>query len=127
MGTDRPFTSTAAADVVGAVSTVLGGVLLLPGDAGGRWLGLEKVDGRRRRELGALDLGLGIAILASRATTSRWAIVAARTLLHLVFAREYVRAGNRIAAGGMGALFAVDAGIAVSLRNPGPKATQRVV
>jgi len=58
MGTDRPFTSTVAADVVGAVSTVLEG----PG-----------------------------------------------------------------AAGGMGALFAVDAGIAVSLRSPGPKATQRVV
>lgn len=107
---------SAAADGVGAVSVALGGLLTFTSDTGRRWLGLTGTGVTRSRILGAADLGLGIAILASRASRSRWVAVAARSLLHLVFAREYVRSDHRRSAAAMCALFVIDAGIAAGLR-----------
>lgn len=109
-------TTGAAADAVGAVSAGLGGLLVLAPDPGGRWLGLDHTDLPRRRVLGILDLGLGVTILAGRAAPWRWGAVAARSLLHLGFAHQYVRNGRPASAAAMCALFALDAGIATSLR-----------
>jgi hypothetical protein len=105
-----------AADVVGTVSAVLGGLLTFAPDAGRRWLGLTGTGVARSRALGAADLGLGIAIIAGRSSRSRWRVVAARSLLHLVFAREYVRGDHRRSALAMCALFILDASIAAGLR-----------
>ncbi|SDD05597.1 hypothetical protein SAMN04489747_0061 [Auraticoccus monumenti] len=99
---------------------VLGGLLGVFPHAGGRWLGLDGTDVARRRALGAADLGLGITIIAGRSAPWRWRAVAARSLLHLVFAGEYVRTGRRPAAVAMGALFLLDSGIAAGLRRPPP-------
>ncbi|WP_441903098.1 hypothetical protein [Microbacterium sp.] len=69
-----------------------------------------------RRALGTADLGLGITIIAGRSSRWRWRAVAARALLHLLFAREYVRNSRRRSAVAMCALFIIDAGIAIGLR-----------
>lgn len=107
---------TIAADGVGAVSTALGGLLVVAPRTGGRRLGLSGTSVSRRRVLGAADLGLGITIIAGRSSSWRWSAVAARSLLHLLFAREYLRGGRRLAAAAMWALFVIDAGIAAGLR-----------
>lgn len=107
---------SAAADAVGAVSVGLGGLLAFFPSTGRQWLGLAGTGVTRSRVLGAADLGLGIAIIASRSSRSRWRAVAARSLLHLVFAREYVRDDRRRSAVAMCALFIIDADIAVGLR-----------
>ncbi|MFC7400776.1 hypothetical protein [Citricoccus sp. GCM10030269] len=109
-------TFTTAADAVGAVSTVLGTLLVVAPQTAARRLSLPGSRDKRHRALGAADLGLGIAIMASRSAQWRWTTVAARSLLHLVFAREYLYAGNRLGAGAMGLLFVVDGGIAYGLR-----------
>ena len=106
-----------AADGVGAVSVALGGFLSVAPLTSGRWLGLTDTDIVGRRALGTADLGLGITIIAGRSSRWRWRAVAARALLHLLFAREYVRNSRpaqrrRDAA----ALFIIDAGIAIGLR-----------
>ena len=88
----------------------------MPGFSAGRRLGLTDTDVRRRRMLGTTDLALGITILAGRSSRRRWLAVAARALLHLLFAREYLRNGRRQSAVAMCALFVVDAGIAWGLR-----------
>ncbi|MGJ9421176.1 hypothetical protein [Aeromicrobium sp. CF3.5] len=107
---------TTAADGVGAASTVLGGLLAVAPQAGGRWLGLADTSVAERRALGTADLGLGITIIAARSSRRRWCAVSARSLLHLVFARTYLRTGRRDHAAAMCALFVVDAGIAMGLR-----------
>ncbi|MFC7376852.1 hypothetical protein ACFQS2_06935 [Brachybacterium sp. GCM10030267] len=109
-------TVTVAADGVGAVSTVLGGLLTIAPLTSGRWLGLADTDAGHRRLLGITDLGLGITILAGRSSPRRWCAVASRSLLHVAFAREYSRHGRRSAAVAMCALFVIDAGIAAGLR-----------
>lgn len=108
-----------AADGVGAVSTVLGGLLLVAPHTGGRWLGLSGTSVSRRRVLGAADLGLGlgITIIAGWSSSWRWSAVAVRSLPHLLFAREYLRSARRPAATAMGALVVIDAGIATGLRS----------
>lgn len=108
-------TLTIAADAVGATSTVLGGLLAFAPSTGGRWLGLAHTDRRRKRVLGTLDLGLGVAIIAGRSTRWRWSAVAARSLLHLGFAQQYARNGRPRSATAMCALFAIDAAIAGGL------------
>ncbi|GAA4916967.1 hypothetical protein [Nesterenkonia rhizosphaerae] len=107
---------TVVADAVGAVSVGLGGFLAIAPLTGGRRLGLEETTLEGRRILGTADLALGIAIIAGRSSPQRWRTVAARSLLHLVFAREYMRNIRKRHAVGMCALFAVDAGIALGLR-----------
>ncbi|WP_341975415.1 hypothetical protein LTA6_000029 [Microbacterium sp. LTA6] len=107
---------TVAADAVGVVSAVLGGLLAFTPYMAGRWLGLADTSVNGRRTLGAVDLSLGIAIIAGRTTRWRWCAVAVRSLLHLVFAREYARNGRRISAFAMCALFGIDAGITIALR-----------
>lgn len=62
--------------------------------------------------LGTADLPLGIAIIAGRSSPQRWRTVAARSLLHLVFAREYMRNSRKRHAVVLRALFTIDAGIA---------------
>ncbi|MGJ9414277.1 hypothetical protein ACHAAC_16365 [Aeromicrobium sp. CF4.19] len=113
---------TIAADGVGTASTVLGGLLAVAPRTGGRWLGLADTSVTGRRALGTADLGLGITIMAARSSRRRWRAVLARSLLHLVFAREYVRTGRRDNAVAMGALFVLDAGIATGLREEGHSA-----
>lgn len=105
-----------AADGVGVVSVCLGGFLTVAPHVGGRRLGLSDTDSKRRRALGAADLVLGIAIIASRSSPRRWRAVAARALFHLLFAREYMRSDRRHIAVAMCGLFVLDAGIAVGLR-----------
>ncbi|MGO1628838.1 MULTISPECIES: hypothetical protein [unclassified Microbacterium] len=105
-----------AADGVGAVSVALGGFLSVAPLTSGRWLGLTDTDIVGRRALGTADLGLGITIIAGRSSRWRWRAVAARALLHLLFAREYVRNSRRRSAVAMCALFIIDAGIAIGLR-----------
>ncbi|MDQ0727842.1 hypothetical protein [Microbacterium sp. W4I20] len=105
-----------AADGVGTVSAVLGGLLTFAPETGRRWLGLTGTGVARTRVLGAADLSLGIAIIATRSSRSRWRAVACRSLLHLVFAGEYVRGDHRRSAMAMCVLFVLDAGIAVALR-----------
>ncbi|WGW10640.1 hypothetical protein LWF01_10875 [Saxibacter everestensis] len=107
---------TIAADGVGAVSASLGGILTIAPLTGGRWLGLTDTPVNCRRVLGTADLALGITIIASRPSRWRWRAVAARSLLHLVFAREYKRTSRRHNAVAMCALFVIDAGIAIGLR-----------
>lgn len=107
---------TTAADGVGALSAVLGGLLAVAPHRGGRWLGLADSSVSCRRVLGAADLGLGVTIIAGRSSSWRWSAVAVRSLLHLCFAREYLRGGRRLAAAAMGALLVIDAGIAAGLR-----------
>ncbi|MGM1029426.1 MAG: hypothetical protein ACQEWM_06065 [Actinomycetota bacterium] len=111
---------TIAADGVGMVSTVLGGLLTVAPRRSGRSLGLVGTDVTCRRALGVADLSLGIAIMAGRSRPWRWSAVAARSMLHLVFAGEYIRSGRRRSAAGMCALFAIDAGIAAGLRERTP-------
>ncbi len=105
-----------AADGVGAVSAVLGGILTIAPLAGGRWLGLTDADVKRRRVLGTADLALGITIIAGRSSRWRWRTVGIRALLHLLFAHEYMRNNRRHNAVAMCALFIIDAGIAIGLR-----------
>lgn len=107
---------TIAADAVGAVSAALGGVLTIAPLTGRRWLGLTRTEVESARMLGTADLALGITIIAGRLSRWRWRAVAARALLHLLFAREYARNNRRRHAVAMCALFAIDAGIAVGLR-----------
>lgn len=107
---------TVAADGVGAVSAALGGLLLIAPPTGGRWLRLTDTEVRRRRVLGGADLALGITIIVGRSSPWRWRAVGARAVLHLLFAREYVRSSRRHHAVAMCALFVIDAGIAVGLR-----------
>lgn len=113
--TDRPGL-TVAADAVGAVSMILGGPLAAAPRRGARRLELDATSEARARALGAADLGLGVAILAGRSASRRWAAVAARSALHLAFASEYVRSDRARAAAAMCALFAIDAGVASGLR-----------
>ena len=115
-------TLTIAADGVGTTSTILGGLLAFAPSTGGRWLGLAHTDGMRKRVLGTLDLGLGVAIIAGRSTRWRWSAVAARSLLHLGFAHQYARNGSPLGATAMCALFATDAAVAGGLYmvNTGP-------
>lgn len=108
---------TIAADAVGTVSAALGGLLTIAPVAGGPWLGLPETDAGCRRMLGTADLALGVAILAGRSSHRRWTVVAARALLHLLFAREYMRNRSRRSAVAMCALFVIDAGIALGLRS----------
>lgn len=105
-----------AADAVGLASAGLGGFLTVAPDAAGRRLGLTATRTTPRRVLGVIDLTLGLAIIAGRSSHRRWDAVAVRALLHLVFAREYVRADRRGAAVAMCALFVIDSGIALALR-----------
>lgn len=105
-----------AADGVGAVSAALGSFLTITPLMGGRWLGLADTDVKRRRVLGTADLALGIAIIVGRSSRWRWCAVAIRALLHLLFAREYMRNRRRHHAVAMCALFIIDAGIAIGLR-----------
>lgn len=107
---------TIAGDVVGTASAALGGLLAFAPHTGGRWLGLARTDRRKNRVLGTLDLGLGVAIIASRSTHWRWSAVAARSLLHLGFAHQYALNRRPRCAAAMCALFAIDAGIAISLK-----------
>ncbi len=107
---------TIAADAVGAVSAALGGVLTIAPLTGGRWLGLTGTEVESARMLGTADLALGITIIAGRSSRWRWRAVAARALIHLLFAREYARNNRRRHAIAMCALFVIDAGIAVGLR-----------
>lgn len=107
---------TAAADVVGAVSVLLGGLLLAAPRMSGRWLGLSDTTVAGRRALGAADVGLGVTIMAGRSTPWRWRAVAARSALHLVFAVAYARGGRTGHVVGMTALFAIDASVAAGLR-----------
>ncbi len=107
---------TSAADAVAAVSMVLGSFLALAPHTAARRLGLPVVNERRHRRLGLADLGLGVTIIAGRSAQWRWIAVAARSALHLVFAREYLRSGNRVGAVAMGMLFLIDAGIANGVR-----------
>lgn len=109
-------TLTVAADGVGAVSASLGGFLTVAPLTGGRRLGITNTDIKHRRLLGVADLVLGIAIIAGRSSPRRWRAVAARALLHLLFAREYMRSNRRHSAVAMYALFVIDAGIAIGLR-----------
>ncbi|MDP3949490.1 hypothetical protein [Microbacterium sp.] len=60
---------TIAAGGVGAVSTVLGGLLAAAPHAGGRWLGLIGTSVNYRRALGIADLGLGITTIAGRSSS----------------------------------------------------------
>lgn len=113
---------TIAADGVGAASTVLGGLLAVAPQTGGRWLGLADTSVTERRALGTADLGLGLTIIAARSSRRRWCAVSVRSLLHLVFARAYLRSGRRGSAAAMGALFVVDAAIALGLRDEGREA-----
>lgn len=107
---------TIAADGVGAVSAALGGLLTVTPLTGRRWLGLTDTDGIRGRVLGTADLVLGTTIIVGRSSRWRWQALAARALLHLLFAREYVRNGSQRNAAAMCALFVVDAGLAIGLR-----------
>lgn len=107
---------TIAADGVGVISAALGGVLTIAPFTGGRWLGLADTDVKRRRVLGTADLALGITIIVGRSSRWRWRAVAARAVLHLLFAREYVRNSRRRNTVAMYVLFIVDAGIAIGLR-----------
>lgn len=111
---------TIAADGVGAVSAALGGLLTIAPLTGGRCLGLADVDVKRRRVLGTADLALGTTIIVGRSAPWRWCAVAVRALLHLLFAREYVRISRRHNAVAMCALFVIDAGIAIGLRKERP-------
>ena len=94
----------------------LGGLLVSAPRRGALWLGLDATSEARARALGAADLGLGVAILAGRSASWRWAAVAARSALHLAFASEYARSDRSHALGAMCALFVIDAGIAFGLR-----------
>ncbi len=105
-----------AADGIGAVSITLGCLLTAAPLAGGRWLGLTDTGVERQRLLGISDLVLGITIMSGRSSGWRWRAVAARALLHLLFAHEYRRTSRRQGAVAMIALFAFDAGIALGLR-----------
>ena len=107
---------TIAADVVGGVSVLLGGILLAAPWSSGWWLGLDDTSVLGRRALGAADVGLGVAIIAGRSAPWRWRAVAARSALHLVFAVAYARGSRTGHAAGMIGLFAIDAGVAVGLR-----------
>lgn len=107
---------TIAADGVGFVSAALGGFLTFAPLTGGRLLGLTDTDSGCRRVLGIADLALGITIIAGRSSHRQWSAVAARAVLHLLFAREYVRNGRRHSAAAMCALFVIDSGIAIGLR-----------
>lgn len=107
---------SAAADGVGTVSVGLGGLLAFFPRTGRRWLGLTGTGVTRSRVLGAADVVLGVAIIASRSSRSRWCAVAVRSLLHLVFAREYLRGDHQRSAMAMCVLFIIDASIAVGLR-----------
>lgn len=120
MPRSRPHLLTLAADGVGVVSLTLGGLLVTAPRRAGEALGLTASTVSRRRTLGTADTLLGSAILASRASPRRWSAVAARAVLHLLFAQEYVRAGRRTLALAMDALFVTDAGIALGLRGAGP-------
>lgn len=114
---------TMAADGVGAASMVLGGLLSVAPRTGGRWLGLAGTGAGYRRALGGADVVLGTTVIAGRSSSWRWRAVAARSLFHLVFAREYVRGGRRRHAAAMCALFVLDAGIATGLRAQQVRAT----
>jgi hypothetical protein len=107
---------TIAADGAGVVSAALGGFLTIAPLTGGRWLGLVDTDVICRRVLGTADPVLGITIIAGRSSRWRWRAVAARALLHLLFAREYMRNSRRDNAVTMCALFVIDAGITFGLR-----------
>lgn len=107
---------TPTADAIGTVSAALGGLLTIAPSSGGRWLGLTGTDAKCRRMLGIADLVLGTTIIAGRSSRWRWQAVGARALLHLLFAREYMRNSRRPNAIAMCALFAIDAGIAIGLR-----------
>ena len=109
MATSKNAALTIAADGVGAVSAVLGGLLTIAPLRGGRWLGLADTTVERRRALGTADLALGITIIASRSSRWRWGVVTARALLHLLFAREYLDNGRRRNAVAMCALFGLAA------------------
>lgn len=95
---------------------LLGGLLLAAPRRSGRWLGLTDTTVASRRALGAVDAGLGVAIMAGRAMPWRWRAVAARSALHLVFAVAYARGGRTGHVVGMAALFAVDVSVAAGLR-----------
>lgn len=116
MSTSKNTALTTAADGVGAVSAVLGGLLTIAPFTGGRWLGLTGTTVECRRALGTADLALGITIIAGRSSRWRWRAVAVRALLHLLFAREYMQNSRRGNAVAMCALFVIDAGIAFRLR-----------
>jgi len=116
MSTSKKAALTIAADGVGSVSAALGGLLTIAPLTAGRWLGLTGTTVTRRRALGTADLALGITIIAGRSQRWRWGAVAARALLHLLFAREYVQNSRRRSAVAMCALFLIDAGIALGLR-----------
>lgn len=116
MPVSRNPSLTVAADGVGAVSAALGGLLTIAPVMSGRWLGLTDTDVERRRLLGTADIALGVMIIAGRSSRWRWRAVAARALLHLLFAREYLRNGRGHSAAAMCTLFVVDAGIAIGLR-----------
>ncbi|NJC23043.1 hypothetical protein BJ994_002119 [Arthrobacter pigmenti] len=116
MPASRNAVLTIAADGVGAVSAALGGLLTVAPLTGGRWLDLTRTDVRYRRVLGMADLVLGITTLAGRSSRWRWRAVAARSLLHLLFGREYMRKDRRRNTVTMFALFVIDAVIAMGLR-----------
>lgn len=94
----------------------LGCLLAVAPRQGGRWLGLTDTPLGARRALGAVDVALGVAILGGRSSSRRWMAVATRALLHLLFAREYVRNERRNSALAMCALFVLDSAIANGLR-----------
>lgn len=116
---------TVAADGVGVVSAALGGYLTVAPQTGGRRLGLTATDAAGARTLGAADFALGVTIIAGRSSRWRWRAVAARSLLHLVFAREYARSNHQRSAVAMCALFVVDAGIARGLREERQRSDSR--
>lgn len=119
MSNSKNAALTIAADGVGSVSTVLGGLLAIAPLRGGRLLGLTDTDVKRRRVLGTADLALGLTIISGRSSRWRWRAVAIRALLHLLFAREYRKNSRRGSAVAMSALFVIDAGIACGLREEG--------
>jgi hypothetical protein len=101
---------------VGLVGVGFGTLLAVAPRRGGRWLRLDASSIRRRRTLGVVDLTLGVAILRMRGSRRRWLPLAAHSVMHLPYAREYLRGGRPVGAAIMCALLAFDAAVAVAAR-----------
>ncbi|MFC7432114.1 MULTISPECIES: hypothetical protein [unclassified Agrococcus] len=106
--------TSVVADGVGLVGVGFGSLLVAAPRTGGRSLRLDAASVRRRRALGVVDLTLGITILRMRGSRCRWLPLAAHSVMHLPFAREYARGGRPVGAAIMCALLAFDAAVAVA-------------
>ncbi|GAA2176234.1 hypothetical protein GCM10009846_29210 [Agrococcus versicolor] len=101
---------------VGLVGVGFGTLLTAAPRRGGRWLRLDATSIRRRRTLGIVDLTLGVAILGMRGSRRRWLPLAAHSVMHLPYAREYLRDRRPVGAAVMCGLLAFDAVVAVAAR-----------